>query len=307
MRIQKIIADSGYCSRRKAEELIKEGRVTINGEIARIGESGSEKDKILVDGSPLSKQKPTYLAVYKPKGFVSSLEDPYERTLQELLPEDVRVYPAGRLDKDADGLLICTNDGELANKIMHPRYRLPKTYVIITYGRVPKEMISTINRYGVEIKDGFISDVRIEKINSTVHKITLHVGYHKVVKKIFDKFGVRVKQLTRTAIGPVQLGKLRGWRELTEKELKILRTLSVFKRKEKDVREFRDAFQKYAVSDKTLRGRAAPINRKPKTLFGRRKTDRFGSDRNQKEESTNHFERKSYGRFEKRFERRERR
>lgn len=265
----------------------------VNGTLAQIGDSGTLKDKILIDDQPLKKPEKTYLAVYKPKGFVSSLDDPYEKTLSELLPEDIRVYPAGRLDKDADGLLICTNDGTLANKIMHPRYTIEKSYIIITYERIPKEVISIINQYGVEIKDGYIPDIKIVKITSNVHKITVHVGYHKVVKKIFDKFGIRVKQLTRVSIGPVSLGKLRGWRNLTAKELTQLQKIKPLPKREGNLKGFKDAFRRYASLQKT------PL----KTQQERKKVlQRFERKNLDIEQSNSYREEESRGRFGKRFD-----
>lgn len=301
MRVQRIISNSGYCSRRKAEELIEAGRVIVNGKLAQIGDSADPNAKITIDGEKLTKQEKTYLAVYKPKGVVSSLEDPFEKTLGEYLPEDIRVYPAGRLDKDADGLLICTNDGELANKIMHPRYSIYKTYIVMTYSKVPREAISIINRYGVEIKEGFITDINLEKIAATVYRIKLHVGYHKVVKKIFDKFGIRVKQLTRTSIGPVSLGKLRGWRPLTQKELKLLQSAKITVRKKGDLEGFISAFEEYRRTEKKI-FQEQQIHRTLKQRFERNSEDKVELNRNPQEVSKDRFERKSYESKEKRFQ-----
>lgn len=304
MRLQKIIADAGYCSRRKAEELIKEGKVIVNGTKASIGDSAEAGDKILVHGKPLQTQNKEYFALYKPKGYVTALEDQYERTISELLPEGIRVYPAGRLDKDADGLLICTNDGELANKIMHPRFHLPKTYIVVTYQKVPKKVVAIINQFGVEIKDGFITDVTAYSIKPNIHKITLRVGYHKVVKKIFDKFGLRVKQLTRVAIGPVNLGKLKTSRKLTDKELKELQKPQKTFKSKKQKKDFRTAFSEYASEylknsyaekKKALQEHKAEVHKRRELRFGKKREDTTESDNYSRARSNNRSEKKSYG------------
>jgi 23S rRNA pseudouridine2605 synthase len=312
MRVQKIIADAGYCSRRKAEELIKEGNVFVNGIKATIGDSAEKGDEILVNGKPLQSQKKEYLALFKPRGYVTALEDQYERTIAELLPEGVRVYPAGRLDKDAEGLLICTNDGDLANKIMHPKYHLPKTYIVVTYQKVPKRAVAIINQFGVEIKDGFVKDVTVQTITPNIHKITLRVGYHKVVKKIFDKFGLRVKQLTRISIGPVHLGKLKTFRKLTDKELKELQKPQKAFPNKKDKKDFKEAFKEYAAEflkdsymekKKALQEQKEQIYRRKEQRFGRNVESITKEDSYQQEGARDRFERKERGISKRPFQR----
>ena len=208
MRLQKFIADSGYCSRRKAEDLITGGQVFVNDKLATIGDTYSEGDTVLVQGHAIKKAKTRYVLLYKPRGYVTALSDQYEKTIAELIPGIGRLYPAGRLDKDAEGLLLVTNNGDIANKIMHPSFEIEKTYVVKTYTEFPKEFLVLVNKYGVVIKDGWL-EAKIKKKGAKTYEVKIHVGYHKVVKKIFDNFGVRVQKLVRTGIGNVELANLK--------------------------------------------------------------------------------------------------
>jgi pseudouridine synthase len=220
-RVQKLIAARGYCSRRKAEEIIFEGRVRCNGKIVNIGDCAKESDEITIDSKPLENKEKVIVLLNKPKGYVTSLKDPFEKTISELIPHEERLFPVGRLDKDAEGLLILTNNGDLANKVMHPSYEIEKVYVAETYDEIPRAAIDLINKFGIVIKDGYV-DVRIRRIQSRVYEVKIHVGYHKVVKKIFDKFDIRVRSLRRIQVGPIGLNKMKltEWRYLSDSEAK---------------------------------------------------------------------------------------
>ncbi|MFT4326690.1 MAG: pseudouridine synthase [Candidatus Woesearchaeota archaeon] len=209
MRVQKIISNAGYCSRRKAEEYIQEGRVKVNGKPITIGDSAEVTDLIEVDGQSITIAKSKYVLLNKPKNYVTALSDAYEKTISDLIRVDERVYPAGRLDKDAEGLLILTNNGDIANKIMHPSYEIKKKYIVHTKTEMSKEVVDLVNKNGVVTKDGWVN-AKIKRIGVKTYSIVLHVGHHKVVKKIFDTFDVRVDRLIRTEVGPLKLGKLKS-------------------------------------------------------------------------------------------------
>ncbi|MBI2102451.1 rRNA pseudouridine synthase [Candidatus Woesearchaeota archaeon] len=222
-RIQKIICNSGHCSRRKAEELIKQGKVKVNGKVASLGSSAEETDTITIDGKPLRKERRVYILLNKPRGCVTAATDLRSKTVMSYVRVKERVFPVGRLDFNTTGALILTNDGDFANKIMHPRYELKKTYVAeidkpITYGMV-REM-----ERGVMLTDGVTAPARVRAIEPVLIEITLHEGRNHIVKRMFEHFGYRVKNLVRMKIGKVSLGSLRPgrFRHLTERELEML-------------------------------------------------------------------------------------
>ncbi len=222
----------GVASRRKADELIESGGVRVNGRVVKeLGRSiDTETDRIEVMGSLLEPESKRYIMLYKPKLYITALGEGQDkkRTIEELItgiPE--RVFPVGRLDYDAEGLLILTNDGELANKILHPRYELPKVYRARVRGIVGKEALTRM-KGGTELEDGPAQPDWIKLIKddgqSTTVELSFHEGRNHLVKRFFAKFGHPVMQLTRMSVGPIRLGNLeRGrWRELTASELKML-------------------------------------------------------------------------------------
>ncbi|RTZ58838.1 MAG: pseudouridine synthase [Gammaproteobacteria bacterium] len=215
VRLNKFLADAGICARRKADKLIEEGRVKVNGQPAKIGMTvDPQKDIVEVDGKVVKPQRKRYLIFNKPCCVLTQLgKDPRGRkTLDEFLkkiPE--RVFPVGRLDYNTTGLLILTNDGELAQRILHPRYKLPKVYLALVEGRVHPKTLKEMKK-GTELEDGFAKpdDIRIVRYegDDTRLEIVFHEGRKHIVKRFLAKFGHRVKQLHRTQIGPVKLGKL---------------------------------------------------------------------------------------------------
>ncbi len=231
VRLNKFLADAGVCARRKADKLIEEGRVKVNGRPARIGMLiDPSKDVVEVDGKVVKPQRKRYLIFNKPCCVLTQLgTDPRGRkTLDEFLrgiPE--RVFPVGRLDYNTTGLLILTNDGELAQRILHPRYKLPKTYLALVEGKVHPKTLREMKK-GTTLEDGFAKpdDVRIVRYEgeNTRLEITFHEGRKHIVKRFLAKFGHRVKELHRTRIGPITLGKLSPgkMRELTPAELSRL-------------------------------------------------------------------------------------
>lgn len=219
-RVQKILAQAGVCSRAKAEDLIKQGRVSVNGKVITIGTSAEATDKILVDDKPIKIERLRYVLFNKPKGVVTSLSDPHNKTIQDFIPIRERVFPVGRLDKDAEGLLFLTNDGDLANKIMHPRYETTKTYEVLLSR--PFTDNNKLKRIKIE---GRPVDIRDVKQAGNKVTITIHEGRKHIVKKIFHAIGYTITKLKRTKISKLSLGTLDvgEWRDLTEKELKKLK------------------------------------------------------------------------------------
>ncbi|GAB5046676.1 pseudouridine synthase [Thermodesulfovibrio sp. TK110] len=231
-RLQKILSDFGIASRRKAEELIKEGRVTVNGEIAHLGQKADpEKDYIKVDGKLLIKPEPkVYYAFYKPRKVITSLIDPQGRpTIKNFLKRiKFRVYPVGRLDYDSEGLLILTNDGELAYRIMHPSSKIEKTYLVKVDGIIEPETIEKL-RKGIKIEGKLAVPVSVNflrklKANSWI-KITLHEGRKRQIRKMLERVGHPVIRLIRISIDGVKLGELKPgeYRALTKKEVEELK------------------------------------------------------------------------------------
>ncbi|MCE5211779.1 MAG: rRNA pseudouridine synthase [Deltaproteobacteria bacterium] len=231
-RLQKIIATAGITSRRHAEELITQGRVSVNGVVVKkLGEKAeAAKDIIRIDGKIISIEKTKYyIALNKPSGFVTTLHDPQNRPTVADLIRDVpeRVYPVGRLDYDSRGLLLLTNDGDFAQKIQHPRFQKPKIYKVKIQGHLSKEQLKQLSR-GVKLDDGVFKpeNLRVEKYNdkSSWLRLTLREGRNRIIRRGFEAIGYRVASLMREAIGDLKLGTLKEaeWRYLTKKEINML-------------------------------------------------------------------------------------
>ena len=229
-RIQKIIAARGVASRRTAEMYITAGRVTCNGRICQLGDcADSEKDIICLDGKPLpSKQKNIYIMLNKPRGFVTTMSDEKGRkTVADLVTGCLeRVYPVGRLDMDSEGLLILTNDGELANQLMHPSHRVDKTYRVVVSGFCENSLLRLTQPISL---DGYLlstPEVRLSKRNpdnpdKAELLVTIHEGRNRQVRRMCEIAGMQVKRLVRVQEGSLRLGNLSkgSWRFLTEQEI----------------------------------------------------------------------------------------
>ncbi len=235
IRIQKIIADSGVCSRRKAEELIGAGRVKVNGHPALIGQKlDPAKDLITIDGERVyfqRKKEHLYLMMHKPRGYLTSMSDDRgRRCVTELLPEtELRVYPVGRLDLNSEGLLLFTSDGKFANDMMHPSREVSKTYRVTVRPDITDEQAAKLSS-GVYI-DGRLTapaEVRIlhKETNRVVMEIVIREGRNRQIRKMCESVGLEVARLKRTAIGPLRLGMLKPGetRPLKKEELKAIRT-----------------------------------------------------------------------------------
>ncbi|CAM2765151.1 pseudouridine synthase [Streptococcus pluranimalium] len=241
MRINKYIAHAGVASRRKAETLIKQGLVTINGkrvtELATLVKSG---DVVEVEGSPIYNEEKVYYLLNKPRGVISSVSDEKGRqTVIDLLPDvKQRIYPVGRLDWDTSGLLLLTNDGDFTDKMIHPRNEIDKVYLARVKGIATKENLRPLTR-GVSIdgkktKPARYNIIKVEPDkNRSVVELTIHEGRNHQVKKMFESVGLLVDKLSRTQFGTLDLSGLRPGeaRRLTKKEVSQLHNLAVTKKK----------------------------------------------------------------------------
>jgi pseudouridine synthase len=234
-RLSKVLADAGLASRRGSERLILAGRVSVNGETVTSpgGKVDPHHDRIVVDGHPLPPPEPKrYLLLHKPRGYLTSRSDPKGRaTVTDLVgAERGRLFPVGRLDLDAQGLLLLTNDGELAQRLLHPRFQIPRVYEVEVRGRVSTEELAQLKR-GVILEDGPArpSDVRLLRrgVETTWLRLTFTEGRYHEVKRLCQAIGHRVVTLRRTAFGPLRLMGLRPgeMRALTPRELNALRGL----------------------------------------------------------------------------------
>ncbi|MFO7154839.1 MAG: pseudouridine synthase [Caldicoprobacter oshimai] len=236
MRLQKYMAHCGVASRRKCEEMIKQGRVTVNGQVVtQLGvKVDPQKDEVRVDGKAISlEQKQVYILLYKPRGYVTTVKDTHGRpTVVSLVGnQPARVYPVGRLDFDTEGVLLLTNDGELANKLMHPRYGVEKEYYAVVDGRPSKSQIQAFID-GIDIGDAIAHAHKVrllwQKGNSSAFKVVLKEGRNRQIRRMFEAIGCPVKFLRRERLGNLVLGDLKPgqWRYLDEGEVMQLKKLT---------------------------------------------------------------------------------
>ena len=231
-RLQKVLAKAGIASRRKAEELIRRGKVRVDGKV--ITEMGTKVDPetqdIECEGVALDPQEEkVYILLHKPGGYLSTVDDPQRRPIVTDLLKNIkeRVYPVGRLDLDTEGALLLTNDGELAQKILHPSHEVNKTYVAKVKGRPDKKKLDALSK-GIELEGKKTWPANIEvlksEVESTTIQITIHEGRKRQVRKMFDTIGHPVLQLKRTAYGQLELGGLRSgkYRFLTPADIKFI-------------------------------------------------------------------------------------
>jgi len=233
LRLQKYLAEAGIASRRASEELITAGRVRVNGETATLGMSvDPEIDVVLFDGKPVKQEEELItIMLNKPKGVVSTSDDPEGRkTVQEYVKDiPVRLYNVGRLDINSEGLLLMTNDGELAHRMTHPKFTVEKTYYAICDGKLlPSEVASLTN--GVTLEDGMtaparVTHVRPTKTGDTSFLITIHEGKNRQIRRMLEAIGHRTLRLKRERFGPLQIGELKPGetRRLTPDEMRSLR------------------------------------------------------------------------------------
>lgn len=233
-RLQKIIAESGYCSRRKAEELIKNSRVSVNGSIANVlGTKANASDNIVIDGEKLVREEKEHYLFYKPRGVISSTSDDKGRkTIVDYFDSNKRLYPVGRLDYNTDGAIIVTNDGDLANLLTHPKNELEKVYIVKVKGVVNGDVIRKLKAGVVIDKIKCVPDrVKLKKFDkikkTSIVEITIHDGKNHEVKIMFESIGFLVEKLKRERIEFLTLEGLKSgeYRKITPKEIKKLYSL----------------------------------------------------------------------------------
>ncbi|WP_300562443.1 pseudouridine synthase [Companilactobacillus sp.] len=234
VRLQKAMSDAGIASRRKSEQMIADGEVSVNGKIVReMGVKVDNHDKIEVNGVPLRSEKKRYILMYKPRGVISAVKDDKDRkVITDFLKEDVpeRVYPIGRLDYDTSGLILLTNDGEFANQLMHPRYHVDKTYVAKIEGQLTTEEIKQLEG-GIKFKDYTSAPAKVRvlskdtKKNSSLVRLTIHEGHNHQVKNMFEHVKHPVEKLSRERYDFLTLdGLVSGkYRNLTRQEVALLK------------------------------------------------------------------------------------
>ncbi len=242
VRLQKYLAECGVASRRKSEELIEAGKVKVNSVVASIGDKISpKKDTVTVSGKKIIKSKNLYyVMLHKPRGFITTMSDERDRKCVAELIKDVpaRVYPVGRLDRESEGLLLFTNDGEFANAMTHPTKHVPKTYRVTVRPGITEEQITALTE-GIIIEDRKTAPAEVRVIEKqegrVVLEIILYEGRNRQIRKMCEALGLEVARLKRTAIGSVKLGMLQqgSWRLLKDDEVRKLMIAADLDRKKK--------------------------------------------------------------------------
>jgi 23S rRNA pseudouridine2605 synthase len=228
-RLQKILSNAGLASRRAAEKMVSDGRISVNGVVVRQPgtKADIDRDEIRVDGKLISCEiDKVYIVLNKPTGYVTTLSDPQGRPIVTDLLKGVaeRVFPIGRLDYDSEGLLLLTNDGDFAQRLQHPRYKVPKTYRVKIEGRLNRIELQALER-GIDLPDGRFapSEIVTEKVNpkSTWLRLTIHDGKNRVIRRAFDSIGHSVTRLVRVSFGDITLDSIGEgqWRPLTHGEV----------------------------------------------------------------------------------------
>ncbi|MDP4162871.1 MAG: 23S rRNA pseudouridine(2604) synthase RluF [Bacillota bacterium] len=224
MRINKYISNTGICSRREAEKYIEAKRVTINGEIAILGSQVEPGDQVLIDGKPFgTKQQTVYIALNKPVGITSTTERHIKGNIVDFVNHPERIFPIGRLDKDSEGLILMTNDGDIVNKILRAENNHEKEYIVTVDKKITENFIKGMAN-GVEILDTKTKPCKVTRINDREFKIILTQGLNRQIRRMCAAFGYQVNRLERIRIMNIKINGIQTghWRDLTEKELREL-------------------------------------------------------------------------------------
>ena len=227
MRLNRYLAAAGFGSRRSCESLVREGRVSINGRpCTQLGTVVSEQDDVAVDGKAARPQALIHVLLHKPAGYLCTRSDRHGgRTVFELLPKDwPRLFHVGRLDKDSEGLLILTNDGELGMRLTHPRHGVPKEYEVSVDRPVAPRDLERMQR-GIRLAEGVARAERVKRVGAREVRMVLHQGMNRQIRRMFARVGYRVIALRRTRVGPLKIGELKPgrWRRLTQGEIDRLK------------------------------------------------------------------------------------
>jgi 23S rRNA pseudouridine2605 synthase len=226
MRLNAYLARAGVASRRGAEDLIRSGRVRVNGEVAVLATFVGPNDLVELDGQRLDPEPLAYVLMHKPAGVVTTARDPHGRpTVIDLVQHAQRVVPVGRLDADTTGALVLTNDGPLANRLMHPRYEVDKVYEVDVEGEPSSTALSRLEQ-GVELEDGMTSPAQVRRLGPSRLELTIHEGRKHQVKRMLEAVGHAVRRLHRSRYAGLTLDGLAPgeWRELTPEEVELLRS-----------------------------------------------------------------------------------
>jgi 23S rRNA pseudouridine2605 synthase len=225
MRLNAYLARAGVASRRGADELIKAGRVTVNGAPGELNTFVERADDVRVDGRPVGAQRLRHVLLNKPRGTITTARDPEGRpTVVDLVGDEIRVVPVGRLDRDTTGVLVLTNDGPLAHRLAHPRYQVEKTYVVEVEGELDDDAVRRLAE-GLELEDGPTAPARVRRLGPSRLELVLHEGRNRQVRRMLEAVGHPVTKLRRSRYAGLGPGRLRpgDWRELTRAEVAALR------------------------------------------------------------------------------------
>ncbi len=229
-RLQKVLARAGIASRRASEEMIRAGRVTINGQVAIVGDKAIDSDRIELDGIPILRDPNlVHYLVHKPRDVVSTVRDTDGRpTVVDLVPRTIRVYPVGRLDADSEGLIILTNDGDLTHRLTHPSFGVAKEYLVHVEGTPNRSTLRAL-REGVQLEDGLSAPAEVSAPDEGLLKLTIHEGRNRQVRRMCAAVGHPVVRLVRVRIGPIKDPSLKAgsWRVLSGEEIRSLYRASV--------------------------------------------------------------------------------
>lgn len=227
MRLNIYLARAGVASRRGADALIKTGRVRVNGQTGQLNSDVSENDSIEVNGRAIKLQQNRYILLYKPAGYLTTLKDPHgRRKVTDLIGIDERVVPVGRLDYDTTGVLLLTNDGDLAHKLMHPSFEINKIYEAEVTGSISKKILDLLSN-SIRLDDGPTAPAKAKRLTENKLKLTIHEGRKHQVKRMLATVGLKVVKLHRSKYGPLDLTGLKSseWRNLTPDEIAQLKHL----------------------------------------------------------------------------------